>query len=284
MQPWRLLSVIIIKFSFPGIFLILVSKLKTMALFEKSGNPALQEKTFQGTIFEGVVTGQEMTVKGTINRFGILMAFMMASALFAWNQFYKGSDPTVYLVSGTFGIFIVSLVMYFKKQWSPFLAPAHAIITGLFVGSVSAMYDYKFKTNYPGLVMQAVMLTMAVAVAMFVLYYTRLIKVTEKFKSVIIIATSAIMIFYLVKAVFYWIFNIPIAGFTSASTPLGIGFSIVVVVLAALNLLLDFDMIENGASNRVPKYMEWFCASALVFTLIWLYLEMLRLLAKLRNN
>lgn len=253
-----------------------------MALF-KSGNPALREKNFEGTIFEGVETGQEMTIRGTMNKFGVLFAFMLASALFAWNQFYKGSDPTPFLITGTFGILIVSLVMYFKKEWSPFLAPVFAIIMGLFVGSASAIYDYKFATSYPGLVMQAVMLTMVVAVVMFVLYYTRIIKVTAKFKSIVVVATASIMLFYLVKAIFSWGFNTEIAGFTNASTPLGIGFSVVVVILASLNLLLDFDMIENGASKRAPKYMEWFCAGGLLFTLVWLYLEILRLLSKLKD-
>ena len=253
-----------------------------MALF-KSGNPALQEKTFEGTIFEGTQTGQEMTIKGTMNKFGVLMAFMIAAALFTWNQFYQGGNPKPFLIIGSFGLLGVSLLMYFKKEWSPVLAPVHAIILGLFVGSVSAIYDFSFKTKYPGLVMQAVILTMVVAVVMFVLYYTRVIKVTEKFKSVLIIATASIMFFYLIKAVFYWIFNTPIAAFTNASTPLGIGFSVLVVIIAALNLLLDFDMIENGAAKRVPKFMEWFAASGLVFTLVWLYLEILRLLSKLKD-
>lgn len=253
-----------------------------MSIF-KSGNPALQEKSFEGTIFQGIQTGQEMTINGTMKKFGVLFMFMLAAAVFTWNRFYDGSDPKPFLMVGTFGILIVSIAMYFKKEWSPVLAPIFAIIMGLFVGSVSAIYDYSFKTNYPGLVMQAVILTMIVAVVMFVLYYTRVIKVTAKFKSIIIIATASIMFFYLIKAIFGYVFNTPIAAFTNASTPLGIGFSVLVVCLAALNLLLDFDMIENGAKKGVPKYMEWFCAGGLLFTLVWLYLEILRLLSKLKD-
>lgn len=253
-----------------------------MALF-KSGNPALQEKNFEGTIFQGIETGQEMTIQGTMKKFGVLFMLMLATALFAWSQFYKGSDPTPFLITGTAGMLVISLVMYFKKQWSPVLAPLHAIIIGLFVGSASAIYDYSFQTKYPGLVMQAVILTMVVAIVMFVLYYTRIIRVTAKFKSIIIIATASIMIFYLIKAASFYIFKTEIAAFTNASTPLGIGFSVLVVCLAALNLLLDFDMIENGATKKVPKYMEWFCASGLLFTLVWLYLEILRLLSKLKD-
>jgi uncharacterized YccA/Bax inhibitor family protein len=249
-----------------------------MALFEKSGNPALQEKTFQGTIFQGMTTGQEMTIRGTMNKFGVLFMLMLASTAFAWTQFYKGSNPMPLMWASVIGILVLSLVMYFKKEWSPVLAPAYAIALGLMVGSVSAYYAYV----YEGLVMQAVGLTLIVALVMFALYYTRVIKVTQKFKSVVIVATAAIMIFYLLKWVFF-AFGVTLGAFTNASTPLGIGFSVFVVVLAALNLLLDFDMIEKGAEMKVPKYMEWFCAGALLFTLVWLYLEILRLLGKLKN-
>jgi len=253
-----------------------------MAVF-KSGNPALREKAYEGTIFQGIATGEEMTIQGTMNKFGILFLLMIASTLFAWSQFYKGSDPMPLMITGVVGILVVGLTMSFKKQWSPFLAPLYAIIQGLFVGSVSAMYDYAFKTSYPGLVMQAIGLTLVVALVMYILYYTRIIKVTQKFKSVIIIATASIMVFYLIQWIALLAFGSHIAAFTNASTPLGIGFSVVVVCLAALNLLLDFDMIEKGAEKKVPKYMEWYSAGGLLFTLVWLYLEILRLLSKLKD-
>jgi uncharacterized YccA/Bax inhibitor family protein len=252
-----------------------------MSLF-KSSNPVLREKAYDGTIFEGVVTGQEMTIRGTMNKFGVLFAFMLASTMFSWSQFYKGSDPMPLVITGVIGILVSSLIMTRKPQWSPVLGPLNAVLMGLFVGSVSAIYDLKFQTKYPGLVMQAVGLTLVVALVMFVLYYTRVIKVTEKFKSVIIIATSAVMIFYLIQ----WIghaFGVTIGAFTSASTPIGIGFSVLVSCLAALNLLLNFDMIEKGAEKRVPKFMEWYSASGLLFTLVWLYLELLSLLSKLKD-
>jgi len=253
-----------------------------MSLF-KSGNPALREKAFEGTIFQGIETGQEMTIKGTMNKFGILFMLMLASTALAWTQFYKGSDPTPLMITGVVGIFVVGLVMAFKQSWSPFLAPVYAILQGLFVGSVSAMYDYSFQAKYPGLVMQAVGLTLIVAVVMYVLYYTRIIKVTEKFKSIIMIATASIMLFYLLKWVASLVFGFTIGAFTNAATPFGIGFSVFVVCLAALNLLVDFDMIEKGAEKRVPKFMEWYSAGALLFTLVWLYLEILRLLSKVRR-
>lgn len=253
-----------------------------MAIF-KSGNPTLQQKAYEGTIFQGISTGEEMTIKGTMNRFGILFLLMLGSTLFAWSQFYKGSNPMPLMLVGVFGGLVLALIMAFKKQWSPFLAPAFAIVEGLFVGSVSAYYDYAFKTSYPGLVMQAVGLTLVVTMVMYILYYTRIIKVTNKLRSVITIATASIMIFYLIQWIASLAFGASIGAFTNASTPLGIGFSVVVVCLAAFNLLLDFDMIEKGAEMKAPKYMEWYSAFGLLFTLVWLYLEILRLLSKLKD-
>ena len=174
--------------------------------------------------------------------------------------------------------------MTFKKQWSPYLAPAFALLEGLFVGAISAMYDYQFKTSYPGIVMQAVGLTLIVTMVMFVLYQTRIIRVTNKFRSVITIATISIGVFYLIKWIASLAFGTTIGAFTNASTPLGIGFSVVVVCLAALNLLLDFDMIEKGVEAKAPKYMEWYGAFGLLVTLVWLYLEILRLLSKLKDR
>jgi uncharacterized YccA/Bax inhibitor family protein len=248
----------------------------------KSGNPALQEKVYEGTIFEGIHTGQEMTIRGTMKKFGILFVLMLIATSFAWDQFQKGSNPMTLTTIGGIGVLVISIAMSVRKNWSPYLAPAYALVLGLLVGSASAIYDYLYKTNYPGLVMQAVALTLVVAIVMFVLYYTRLIRVTEKFKSIIIIATASVMIFYAIKFLLS-LMGVTIGAFTSASTPLGIGFSVVVVVLAALNLLLDFDAIEKGAEKRVPKFMEWYSAGGLLFTLVWLYLEILRLLSKLKD-
>lgn len=254
-----------------------------MALF-KSGNPTLRETAFEGTILQGITTGEEMTVRGTMNKFGFLFLMMMGTCFVAWSQFYKGSNPMPLMLTGIFGGLIIGLIMSFKKQWSPYLAPAFALLEGLFVGSVSAYYDYAFQTSYPGIVMQAVGLTLIVALVMFVLYQTRIIKVTSKFRSIITIATVSLMVFYLIQWIASLAFGATIGAFTNASTPLGIGFSIVVVCLAALNLLLDFDMIEKGAEGRAPKYMEWYGAFGLLVTLVWLYLEILRLLSKLKDR
>lgn len=248
--------------------------------FFKSSNPALQEKSFQGTILEGISTGQEMTVKGTMNKFGVLMALMIASTLFAWSQFDKGSDPMPLMLVGVFGGLGLAIVMMFKKQWAPILAPGYAILEGLFVGSISAMYDYA----YPGLPTQAVALTLLVTLIMFILYRYRIIKVTKKLRTVVVVATAAIAIFYMIQWITYLAMGSPIGSFTNAATPLGIGFSILVVGLAAFNLLLNFDTIEKGVELRANKFMEWYCAFGLLVTIVWLYLEILRLLSKFQRN
>ena len=254
-----------------------------MALF-KSGNPTLRETAFQGTILQGITTSEEMTVRGTMNKFGFLFLMMMGTTLLSWSQFYKGSNPMPLMLTGMIGGLVLALVMAFKKQWSPYLAPAFALFEGLFVGSISAYYDYAFRTSYPGIVMQAVGLTLIVALVMFVLYQTRIIRVTNKFRAIITIATISLAVFYLIQWVASLAFGFTIGAFTNASTPLGIGFSVVVVCLAALNLLLDFDMIEKGTEARAPKYMEWYGAFGLLVTLVWLYLEILRLLSKLKDR
>lgn len=245
----------------------------------KSSNPALQEKSFQGTIFEGLSASEEMTIKGTMNKFGILIALMLSSTLFSWSYFYQGNDPMPLMITGVFGGLALALIMVFKKPWAKYLAPGYALMEGLFVGAVSAIYDYKF----PGLPMQAVALTMLVTLIMFLIYRYRIIKVTNKLRTVIVVATGAIAILYLVNWITFLASGSPVAGFTNAATPLGIGFSVLVTGLAAFNLLLNFDTIEKGAELKAAKYMEWYCAFGLLVTVVWLYLEILRLLAKLKN-
>src|SRR5688572_11263000 len=231
-----------------------------MAIF-KSSNPALQEKSFQGTVLEGISTGQEMTIKGTMNKLGVLMMLMLGSTLFAWTQFYKGGNPQTLMYVGVFGGLGVAIIYMFKKQWGPVLAPIYAILEGLFVGSVSAIYNYA----YPGLPMQAVALTLLVTLIMFLIYRYRIIKVTNKLRMVVVVATSAIMIFYLIQWLTYSFGCQAIAfNLTNSNTPLSIGFSILVTGLAAFNLLLNFDTVEKGVEMRANKYMEWYCAFGLL--------------------
>ena len=250
-----------------------------MALF-KSSNPALQEKSYQGTIFEGISTGQEMTIRGTMNKLGFLLLMMIGSTVFSWDQFNKGGNPMPMMLIGVFGGLALAIVMMIKKQWSPYIAPAYALFEGLFVGTVSAYYNYV----YPGLPTQAVALTLLVTLVMFLIYRYRIIKVTGKFRMIIVIATSAIALFYMIQWITYLMMGHPIGSFTNAATPLGIGFSILVVCLAALNLLLNFDIIEKGVEMKAAKYMEWYSAFGLLVTIVWLYLEILRLLSKFSRN
>ncbi|MFM7672809.1 MAG: Bax inhibitor-1/YccA family protein [Bacteroidota bacterium] len=249
-----------------------------MAIFDSS-NPTLKEKTFERSI-TSEYQGDVMTLNGTLNKFGILMALMIASTLFAWDQFQKGSDPTTFMWVGVFGGMAMALIMIFKMSWSPFLAPAYAVLEGLFLGSISAF----FNEVYPGLPTQAVLLTLLVAGVMFLVYRFRIIPVTQRFRQIIMVTTIALSLFYLVQWVSSYFFGSPIAGATMDSSAIGIGFSVFVVVLASLNLLLNFDMIEKGAEMQAPKFMEWYSAFGLLVTLVWLYLEILRLLAKLQRR
>ena len=251
-----------------------------MSIF-KSSNPVMQDKTYRDTILEGISTGEEMSMKGTMNKFGVMIMLMIGSTLFAWSQFYKGSDPKPLMMIGVFGGLALALVMAFKMKWASFLAPAYAILEGLFVGSISAIYDYA----YPGLPMQAVALTLLVTLIMFLIYRYKIIKVTSKLRTVIVVATSAVAIFYLIQWLTYAIGGTAIAyNFTNSATPISIGFSILMVILASFNLLLNFDTVEKGVEMRAPKYMEWYSAFGLMVTVVWLYLEILRLLSKFQRN
>ncbi|HRO48079.1 Bax inhibitor-1/YccA family protein [Agriterribacter sp.] len=250
-----------------------------MELF-KSGNPTLSEKMFKSTLT--LDSENVMTVRGTLNKFGFLFLMVMATAFFSWYSFGKGVDVTSYMWGGAIGGLVVALVIVFKKTWAPFLAPAYALLEGLFVGAISAYYNHAFEATAPYIITQAVGLTFGVAIAMFVLYNMRIIRATETFKSVIITATAGIAIFYLISIVLRF-FSIDIPFIHQGST-FGIIFSLFVVAIAALNLILDFDMIERGSDAGAPKYMEWYGAFGLLVTIVWLYLEILRLLAKLNSR
>ena len=262
-----------------------------MALF-KSGNPALSDKRFHDTIIEDavVIDDNAMTVKGTLNKFGFLFLMTMGTAYYSWHYFTIGGDVWPLILLGAFGGLGIAIVLIFKKEWSPYLAPAYALLEGLFVGSVSVLYEYSapstqdaYAGGYSGIVMQAVGLTFAVVAAMYLLYTFRIIQATQRFRAIVLTATGGIAIFYLVC----WaisMFGIAAPSFLFQNSPLGIGFSVLVVALAALNLILDFDMIEQGAKLGAPKYMEWYGAFGLLVTIVWLYMEILRLLSKLSKR
>jgi uncharacterized YccA/Bax inhibitor family protein len=228
-----------------------------MALF-KSGNPALSEKRFRDTVLDDVVTHENaMTVKGTLQKFGFLMIMVLGTSFYSWKEFAEGGNVMPLILTGAIGGLIVAIVLSFKKEWSPYLAPAYALLEGLFVGAVSAYYSAAFAEKAPNIIINAVGLTLGTAVAMYLLYSFKIIKATEKFKSIIITATAGIAIFYLIVWVMR-MFGFDNMTFLHEGSLLGIGFSLFVVAIAALNLILDFDMIEQGSELGAPKYMEWY--------------------------
>jgi uncharacterized YccA/Bax inhibitor family protein len=242
----------------------------------RTSNPTLNAKTFER--FGPVAAGEGMTIEGTVHRAGFLLLILMATATWTWVQTFGGTPVQGYLLGGLLGGFAVALVTIFKPAWAPVTSPIYAALEGLALGAISAL----FEARYPGIVIQAVGLTFGTLVALLLAYRSGLIPVTQNFKLGIVAATGGIAVFYMV-AIALSFFGIRIA-FLHEGSWLGIGFSLFVVVIAALNLVLDFDFIEKGAEHGAPKYMEWYGAFGLMVTLIWLYLEILRLLAKLRSR
>jgi uncharacterized YccA/Bax inhibitor family protein len=254
-----------------------------MAIY-KSGNPTLTQKMFDKSMHLEANMQGTMSVRGAINKFGFLLVMVIAGAAYTWNLFEQGKPDTMYtlMIVGAIGGLISALAITFKPNWAGYLAPLYGLLEGLFIGGISVVLNAAFAKNYPGLIMQAVGLTFGVAIAMFLLYNFRIIKATEKFKSVIIAATLGIGIFYLLSMVLRMFgVNMP---FIYDSSALSIGISLFIVAIAALNLILDFDMIEQGAERGAPKFMEWYGAFGLLVTLVWLYLEIVRLLSKVANN
>jgi uncharacterized YccA/Bax inhibitor family protein len=250
-----------------------------MSIF-KSGNPTLSEKRFQKTLTGS--SAEVMTEKGTLNKFLLMSLLLMATASLTWKAYYDSVNVSPFIIGGAVGGIIIAIVLAFKPIWSAFLAPLYALCEGAFVGGISAFYNSAFQEKAPGIVMQAVGLTFGVIIAMYLLYRFGIIKATQKFKTIVLTATIGIAIFYLIAMVLR-LFNIQMA-FLHEGSVLGIVFSLVVVAIAALNLILDFDMIEKGASMGAPKYMEWYGAFGLMVTIVWLYIEILRLLSKLSSR
>jgi len=241
----------------------------------RSGNPALNTKTFSG--FD-MTTGASMTIMGTVHKTALGLLLLMSTALFTWNM--PAGDPraTGLMIVGMIGGLIVAIVTIFKNHLAKYTVPAYAFLEGLALGGISKF----FEVMYPGIVNQAVMLTFGTLGALLLAYRSGLIKATENFKLGIVAATGGIFFVYLISWILSW-FSVSIPLIHSNSN-MGILFSIVVVVIAALNLVLDFDFIEEASEKGAPKYMEWYGAFGLLVTLIWLYLEILRLLAKLSSR
>lgn len=260
----------------------------------RSSNPVLKEGLFSSS--GAFADGQSMTIQGTVNKALIMLAILLVGAAWVW----QGVMPLIqaaqqgavqagtlaqgkgmvlpFVFGGAIVGFLLALVISFKPQWSGLLAPVYALAEGVFIGGFSAFIEFM----YPGLILQAVMLTFGTLFCLLMAYKTGLIRVTDKLRLGIMVATGAIALIYIVNMVM---------GFFHASIPFvhgsgffGIAFSFFVVGIAALSLVLDFDFIERGAEAGAPKYMEWFGAFALMVTLVWLYMEIVRLLMKLRDR
>ena len=246
----------------------------------RTANPALNAETFKNLAY-GADRENAMTIQGTVNKTGILLTLTLIAAAWTWNKFFASGTPesvAPWTMIGAFGGFIVALVTVFKKTWSSVTAPVYAVLEGLFLGGISATFEARF----PGIVIQAVGLTFGTLLCLLMAYRSGLIKATENFKLGVMSATGAIALFYLVTMILGF-FGIRMP-FIHESGVIGIGLSVFIVIIAALNLVLDFDFIEPGSATGVPKYMEWYAAFGLMVTLIWLYLEILRLLSKLRSR
>ncbi len=240
-------------------------------------NPALRENIFMN---RSAIGTQRMTIEGTTNKAFVLLVLALLTASYTWQMVRTAGMQSAYglMIGGAISGFVIAFVLAFKTEWSTFLAPVYALAEGLFLGGISSYFEMMF----PGIALQAVSLTIAAMATMLFLYRTKVITVTEKFRSIMFVAVASIGVVYLVTIVLN-LFGTQVP-YIHGSGPIGIGFSLVVVGIAAFSLILDFDFIENGAANGAPKYMEWYGAFALMVTLVWLYLEILRLLSKIRSS
>ncbi len=251
----------------------------------RSGNPVLNDKTFTRHVD---LTGDDrMTLMGTVHKTAFLLILLVAFASITWKmvmtvnaegQMVAAPGLFGYMIGGAIGGLIFALITVFKPTWSPVTAPIYAALEGLFIGALSAFAESKF----PGIVLQATGLTFGILFALLGAYRSGLIKATENFKLGVAAATGGIFLVYMASFVL-GMFGVAIP-FLHDATPIGIGISVFICIIAALNLVLDFDFIENGADNGAPKYMEWLGAFGLMVTLVWLYIEILHLLMKLRSR
>jgi len=243
-------------------------------------NPVFNEKVFQG---ERVITSEPMTINGTINKTIVSFGFLVLSSLFVWNLYFQGymDKCMTLMLAGLIVGFILAMGISFRlfgeNTWK-ITVPAYSIAEGLALGGISA----QFEKMYPGIAIQAITMTFMALGTMLLLYRTGVIKCTEKFRSVLMTSMFSILGIYLISFIGGF-FGLHIPQIFSSS-PIGIGFSLIVVAVASLSLIMDFDFIERGAQNFLSKNYEWYGAFGLMVTLVWLYLEMLRLLSKFRDR
>lgn len=249
----------------------------------KSSNPALGHSVFTKSKQLARSGEGTMTIQGTVNKTLLLFLCLLVTFAYSWSAWDQalrsGQNPPVYLLYvGMGGGFVLALITIFKQKWAPVTAPGYALFKGLMLGAASLTFEAQF----PGIVLQAALGTLGVFAMMLMLYKSKIIKATENFKLGVAAATGGIFLLYLASFILGF-FGVRIP-FIHESGPIGIGFSVFVVGLAALNLVMDFDFIERGEEIKAPKFMEWYGAFGLLVTLIWLYLELLRLLAKLNRR
>lgn len=241
----------------------------------RTANPALNASTFADL---RTYSDSAMTINGTVHKSAALLFLLVCSAAYTWNLANSGGAVGPWMAVGGIGGLVAAIVTIFKKTWAPITAPIYAVFEGLMLGAISAMFAARFE----GIVFQAVMLTFGTLFALLIAYRSGFIRATENFKLGVAAATGGIFLVYFVGFILrFFGTGIP---FIHESGWIGIGFSLFVVVIASLNLVLDFDFIEQGAEHGAPKYMEWYAAFGLMVTLIWLYIEMLHLLSKLRSR
>ena len=237
----------------------------------RSGNPVLSKKTFSNTI----LTDNQMTIEGTVNKTAISLLLLLVTGYFTFDLI-----SPFFLIGSGIGGFILAIITVFKKEWAPITVPLYAILEGAMLGGISYMYN----SLYDGIVTNAILLSVGILVSLLIAYRSGYIKATENFKLGIFAATGGIALVYFINFIL-GVFGSGLGVMSiNNSSPLSIGFSIVVVIIASLNLVLDFDFIEEGAEKGAPKFMEWYGAFGLLVTLIWLYLEILRLLSKLNSR
>lgn len=245
--------------------------------FDKTSNPTLGEGIINR--FSFAATDRAMTVQGSINKTALLLALVVAGAAFTWSKVMTSIESGVevgingWMIAGSVAGFIIALIISFRQNLAPFLSPVYAICEGLFIGAISAHFEVMF----PGLVLRAVLLTFSVMFALLFLYKMRILKATQRFRSILISATAGIAIAYLITFIL-GLFGINM-NFMYGGGSMGLIVSLMVVGVAALNLVLDFDFIENGSESNLPAYFEWYAAFGLMVTLVWLYINILRLLA-----
>ncbi len=247
-------------------------------------NMVMNEKTFEETLqTDAAPDNSRMTVNGTFAKTAILLGVLVVPAAVIWNLYFKSGRSVEavmpYMMGGVLGGLVLCLVTCFKKDWAAFTSVPYAICEGLFLGGLSAILDHR----YPGIAIQAVGLTFCIFTVMLILYMTRILQATPLFVKAVVACTLGIALLYVASMLLGAFTGSPIP-YIHESGAVGIGFSLFVVAIAGFNLVLDFALIEGGSEQGAPKYMEWYGAFALMVTLVWLYVEVLRLLAKLRGR